>query len=141
MQYKEFPGHKTFVIIHNIGFGVMEDPYTELDISTSCDSLEEAEKEAKSIKVANNTPEEIASSWVPNTYHINVNTLTDEGKRLLDAFHIKFDQLLDKAKTEGVRPIQIGDTTVYMHPCKEFDDDTPMPIIGPSRIVWSEPKK
>ncbi len=139
MTYKNYPGYsKTYILVHNTGFGVMEAPYEEKEIVFEANTLEEAQAEAKRLTDLNNPGND--TSWKENTYHININTLTDKGKELLNDFHIKVDQLSQKAKDEGWKPVKVGGVTVFMQPCKEFDDEVPKSSFGKSRIIWSDPK-
>lgn len=92
MRYAEYENYtKVYVIVHNTGFGVMEAPYEEEGVVFETDSLEEAQSKSKEFEVANNTKEQIKSSWIPNTYHINVNTLSEGGKKLLGEFNDNFN--------------------------------------------------
>ena len=93
MQYREILSDKTFIVMQQKGFGVMEAPYTDVRIVYETNSQAEAEAKAKELFHLNNTPEEIQSTWCNNTYLVIINTTTEDGKRLLEEFHEKFKSL------------------------------------------------
>jgi hypothetical protein len=88
MVYKEYPGiNKTYVVVHQTGTGPMEDPYIEKGPIFFTNSLAVANKVVSKNRKYHNSPAELRSSWVPNTYVIHVNTLTKKGAFLLKKFH------------------------------------------------------
>lgn len=83
MIYAEYPGYtKTYVICRGEGFGVAEAPYIQKEVVFETDSFEEANNKREELIKSNNTEEDLKSSWVPNTYWVNVNTLSAIGKSL-----------------------------------------------------------
>ena len=86
MQYRKILSDKTFIVMQQKGFGVMEAPCTDVRIVYGTNSQAEAEAKAKELFHLNNTPEEIQSTWCNNTYLVIVNTTTEDGKRLLEEF-------------------------------------------------------
>lgn len=99
MRYKDYPDYEeTYIIHHNTGYGVMESLRVEHGIVASCSTLEEANNICEELTRLNNSAEDIKSSWIENTYSININTCTDEGKKLLKEFHIQTDKLFKEIK-------------------------------------------
>lgn len=115
MKYKEYTGYtKTYVVVHNTGFGVQEAPYEEKEVVFETDDKQEAYAKASELRTANNSSDDIASSWVPNTYWVNVNTLSEGGKLLEKEFLIQFDERLKEGLDEGKCYVgKIGDITYY----------------------------
>lgn len=99
MTYKEYKGYtKAYIVVHNTGFGVMEAPYKEKEVVYETDSLKEAEKVSRKFEKKNNSKKDIKSTWIPNTYWINVNTLSPKGKLLEKEFDSKCNDKIDYAK-------------------------------------------
>ena len=114
MTYKEYPDHtKPFIVVRCSGFGVMEAPYVEHEVVFECDNKETAELKAKQLKQLNNTPEEIKSSWVPNTYHININTACEEGKRLVEEFRSGFDKMAESVMNNYTYDVKVHNGITY----------------------------
>jgi hypothetical protein len=87
MNYKDYKGcFKTYVVVHNTGFGTMEANFVEHDVVYETDDYGDATSKALEFKIQNNTPSEIQSSWCNNTYHVNVNTLSEQGNVLFERF-------------------------------------------------------
>jgi len=106
MKYKNYEGYtKTYILVHNTGTGTMEDNYMEHEVVYETDDYDDAENKALELKLKNNPKKDIESSWCNNTYHININTLTDKGKRLLSDFKVRADESFKKL-------IKSGDYTV-----------------------------
>lgn len=102
MTYKEYPEIKeTYVVVQNSGFGVQEAPYEEVGVVFSTNDKEEAYKKAEELKIANNSPEDIKSSWVPNTYCVNINTSSEEGKKLSNKFSDAFREMWDRTNNDS----------------------------------------
>lgn len=113
MTYKEYPNcTKTFVVVHKTGFGVQEAPYIEKEVVFESDDEQIAQTEADRLTKENNEPD--CGSWKENTYWINVNTLTEQGKKLIEEFHSQFDERLKKGLEESkYNVMQVGDRTYY----------------------------
>lgn len=122
MEYREYPSNKTYIVVHKTGFGIMEAPYVEKEVVYESNNLKDAEKKADEFEIQNNSPKEIKSSWVPNTYWININITTKQGKQLLDKFGKEFDEQMKKVKTENYKTYKIGDSTLYMEHNKLLND-------------------
>jgi hypothetical protein len=91
MKYKDYAEYsKTYVLVHNTGFGVQEDNYIEHEVVYETDDYDDAINTSLELKMKNNTDEQIKSGWCDNTYQININTLTKNGKLLYDKFIIQF---------------------------------------------------
>ncbi|MES3018165.1 MAG: hypothetical protein V4721_10310 [Bacteroidota bacterium] len=144
MRYQDHPGYdKAYVIMRCSGFGVMEANYVDEEIVFQTDDQEEAYEKARSLTNENNTPKQIKSSWIPNTYWVHANTLTAEGKRLLDAFNAE-----NKAHSDRIRnhpdfvETKIGNVTIHSigEPSKsEKDLWTPKKVAGSpmGQSVWN----
>lgn len=135
MKYKQYPNcTKTFVVVRNTGFGVMESPYEEHEVVFEHDDLDVAKAESKSLTERNNTPEQIKSSWIPNTYQINVNTLSESGKKLEQEFDKDFDERIANGNYDVKK---IGDITFFVPPSADNClSDTSQKF--PTRIAYSE---
>ena len=139
MEYREYPSDKTYIVVHKTGFGVMENPYTEKEVAYESNSLKDAKDKANELERQNNTEENIKSSWIYNTYWININTTTPEGKKLLKKFGKEFDRKMEKAKEGNFKAYKVGDQTIYMQHCEAFD--APLkPQPRSIRIIYSKPK-
>lgn len=124
MQYKDYEGYsKTYVLVHNTGFGVMEDNYIEHDVVYETDDYEDAQNKALEFKIKNNKPEDIQSSWCYNTYHINVNTLSNKGQELLSSYKDYFDDTLKDIDKSGYIKIENHGVCFYFKELKNFTDD------------------
>lgn len=138
MRYKDYEGFtKTYIIVHNIGFGTPEDNYEEVAPVAEADTYAEAAKIANNLKGENNPPEDLQSSWCYNTYHININTLTDDGKELLEEFYKESDALLKKAidNPDNYTVSKSGEYTFYMQKCPEFD--SPKYLVKDTKLFGS----
>lgn len=116
MRYSEYKNcTKVYVVVHNTGSGVMEDPYIEHEVVYETDFLKEAETRASELKLKHNSEAEIESTWCSNTYHINVNTLSDKGKKLKEVASKKFDELLKTGMKNGKYNVhKVGDLTFFI---------------------------
>jgi hypothetical protein len=116
MTYKDYKGFtKAYVIVYVTGTGVMEDSFIDHCVVFETDNKIEADKKAKELKIQNNSPAEIESTWYRNRYHVNINTLSDMGKELSKKFQNEFDERLNKGLEEGkYDKVKIGDMTFYM---------------------------
>lgn len=128
MGYKDYIGYtKTYVVCRNEGFGVMEAPYEEKEVVFETDDKDEAESMATKLKIENNTPEEIKSSWVPNTYRVNINTLSEEGAKMLLQFkaegQIHVANCEERVKNGTLKKKEMGGRTFYFPPGSIFDQD------------------
>ena len=121
------------------GFGVMEAPYIDEEIVFETDSEDEAITESKKLRNINNTPEQIKSSWVPNTYWVHVNTSTEKGKELLDIFEKEVEERLKKIQSQSnYKKIEIDGITIHT----TTDDtlfDNPTKISGQTmgEVMWN----
>jgi hypothetical protein len=115
MRYSEYKNYtKVYVVVHNTGTGVMEDPYIEHEVVYETDFLEEAEAKASELKLKHNSKAEIESTWCSNTYHINVNILSDKGKELKEKFSKEFDERLKMGmKNSKYNVHKVGDLTFF----------------------------
>ncbi|MFA7708159.1 MAG: hypothetical protein WCX73_04365 [Candidatus Pacearchaeota archaeon] len=116
MNYKDYEGFtKTYVIVYVTGTGVMEDNFIDHNVVFETNDKEEADKKAEELKVQNNSPANIASTWYSNRYHVNINTLSENGKKLLEEFESDFDERLEKGLKDGrYGKVKVGDMTFYM---------------------------
>lgn len=125
------------------GFGVMEANYVDEEIVFQTDDQEEAYEKARSLTKENNTPEQIKSSWIPNTYWVHANTLTVEGKRLLAEFDAKHKKTFDRIKNHpNYTETKIGGVTI--HSIGEPSESekklwTPPKVTGEAmgQVVWN----
>lgn len=101
MSYQEIESDKAFVVMQRSGFGVMEAPYEDVAVVFETNDKDEAEKKAKELFHANNTPKAIESTWCENTYWVITNTKTEVGKQLLDDFKRESDRIVREAKESG----------------------------------------
>jgi hypothetical protein len=92
----------------------MEDPHKFKRVVSEHRTMEEAEAEAASLKVLYNTPEEIESTWTDNNFHININSLSEEGRNYWNSRPNFFDNLNE----DDYIITQCGDIKVYTH--KQF---------------------
>ena len=112
MNYREFKNiDKTFVVIHNNGFGSQESPIIEMDVVYETNDFIEAENMAKTLQTKNNDD----NGWNYNTYDIGINTLTTEGNKLLQEF---LNQHRDDKKYYHFVD---GGKKVYVEKCDEYD--------------------
>jgi hypothetical protein len=81
MNYREFDSDKAFIVMQKSGFGVMEDPYRDVGVVFETNNEQEARDKSKELLEANNTPEQIKSSWIPNTYWVMGNYNSEPGKK------------------------------------------------------------
>lgn len=142
MKYTDYHGWtKPYVIVHNTGFGVMEAPFIEHEVVAEANTWEEAVKMANKLKVNNNSAEDIRSSWVPNTYHINVNTNCDEGKALLVEFEKEVDKAFQKVidNPDGYDTIKTRDGFTFHFQKTDLFDDPKAPT--PSDLSMTFPSK
>lgn len=139
MEYREYPSNKTYIVVHKTGFGVMENPYIEKEVVYDSNSLKDAKKRADELEIQNNSAEDIKSSWRSNTYWININITTKQGKKLLAKFGKEFDEKMKKVKWENCTAYKTGDHTVYFEHCEALDAPLkPMP--RSNRIIYSKIK-
>lgn len=124
MIYKEYEGFtKTYVICRATGFGVTEAPYIQKEVVYETNSYEAASNKQKELTIANNTEEEIKSTWRPNTYWINVNTLSDEGIRLHKELECEFNEKLAKMKeSKDFDVFKSGEYTFHKAKFPEFEN-------------------
>ena len=129
MTYKEYPDHKgCYVIVHYTGYGVMEDPYIEREPVYSTNDCDDTEALVHAFTEDYNTPEQIESTWIPDTFHINVNTITDKGKQLHKEFTEVFEIKLKEVKQDPrMQEMKFGSQTIYFIPMPEFDEPKPKP--------------
>ena len=113
MTYKDYEGFtKTYVVVYVTGTGVMEDNFIEHDVVFETNNKDEAESKANELKIHNNSPADIESTWYSNRYHVNINTLSEMGKKLLEKFQSDFDERLQKGLKEGIYDeVKVGDMT------------------------------
>lgn len=113
MIYKEYNGFtKCYVVVHNTGFGVIEAPYEEKEVVFETDLLHEAEAKSRELTSINNNPD--CGSWKENTYHININTLSELGKLMERKFEQDFNQMIESGMKAGnLRVAKIGNMTFY----------------------------
>lgn len=136
MRYKDYEGYtKPYIIVHNTGFGVMEDNYVEHEVVAEADTYLEATRIAKQFERENNTTEEIQSSWIPNTYHINVNTNCKDGQILLKEWEKESDKAFQRVKDnpEQYTTHKANGFTYHFQKIPEFDSpkiDFTTTIIG-----------
>ena|SRR5690349_960751 len=116
MEYKNYDGFsKTYVVEHNTGYGTMESNFEPVAVVFETDDLDVAKEKSAEFQRANNSKEDIESTWILNTYHINVNTLSVGGKALHKRFESKFKKYLNSIKDDpNFIKYQVGETTVYM---------------------------
>lgn len=114
MYYKDYPtSSKTFVVVHNTGYGVMESPYIEKEVVFESDSMVEAKIEAERLTVLNNDPD--CGSWQNNTYWVNTNTSTEVGKVLEKKFIQALEGMISKGLENGsIKEEKVGDMKFYM---------------------------
>jgi hypothetical protein len=101
MTYQEIESDKAFIVMQRSGFGVMEAPYEDVGVVFETNDKDEAEKKAKELFHANNTPKAIESTWCENTYWVITNTKTEVGKQLLDDFKRESERIVREAKESG----------------------------------------
>lgn len=112
MTYDNYKGFtKPYVVQHYTGTGVMEDNYIAREVVGEFDTKIEAETFADKMFKANNTPEQIKSTWYDNTYSVNVNTLSDKGKELLTDLEKGFGKI--KINKEDYEKMVVGERTFY----------------------------
>ena len=116
MTYKDYKGFtKTYVVVYVTGTGVMEDNFIEHDVVFETDNKEEADKKAEELKTYNNSPADIESTWYRNRYHVNVNTLSEGGKKLGEKFKNDFNERLQKGLEEGIYDVvKIGEIAFHL---------------------------
>jgi len=116
MTYKDYEGFtKTYVVVYITGTGVMEDNFIDHNVVYETDNKDEADKKAEELKRHNNSPAEIESTWYSNRYHVNINTLSENGKILQKQFQSDFDKRLDKGLKNGhYDKVKIGEMTFYI---------------------------
>lgn len=116
MTYKDYKGFtKTYVVVYVTGTGVMEDNFIDHNVVFETDDKDEADAKANELKIHNNSPAEIESTWYSNRYHVNVNTLSKNGKKLLTNFKNEFDERLQQGLKEGIyNEVKVGDMTFYI---------------------------
>jgi hypothetical protein len=91
MIYQKYEGFtKTYVICRGEGSGVAEDPYIQKEVVCETDNYENALKLQDILTKENNTPKQIESTWIPNTYWINVNILSKKGEELFNEAQSRF---------------------------------------------------
>jgi hypothetical protein len=94
MIYKDYKGcTKTYVIVHNQGSGATGEPYRELEVVYETDDYNDAKNKALELENKYNTPAEIQSTWLSNTFIINVNLLSEGGKKLLNTMSYNKEKL------------------------------------------------
>jgi len=112
MNYAEYEGFsKPYIVQHNTGTGVMEDPYKPKKVVGEFDTKEEAESFANKLFKENNTPEQIKSTWFNNTYWVNVNTSSDEGKELFEKLREGFKEF--EINEEEYKEIKLDGYSIY----------------------------
>jgi len=116
MTYKDYEGFtKTYVVVYVTGTGVMEDNFINHDVVFETDNKDEAESKANELKIRNNSPADIESTWYSNRYHVNINTLSEGGKKLLEEFKSDFDKRIQEGLKKGIYDVKkVGDMTFYM---------------------------
>jgi hypothetical protein len=122
MKYKDYEGFtKTYVIVYVTGTGCMEDNFIDHDVVFETDNKDEAESKANELKIHNNSPADIESTWYRNRYHVNINTLSEMGKKLLEEFRNDFNKTLQKGLKEGIYDkVEVDDITFYMDNRRKF---------------------
>jgi len=116
MTYKDYDGFtKTYVVVYVTGTGVMEDNFIDHDVVFETDDKGEADSKAEELKIQNNSPVDIESTWYRNRYHVNINTLSEGGKKLYEKFKSDFDERIQKGLKDGIYDVKkVGDMTFYM---------------------------
>ena len=128
MKYKEYTGYtKTFIVVHNTGFGVQEASYQEQGIVYETDNEADAYKKADELRTKNNSAEDLKSSWAYNAYQVNINTLTEQGKEFLKKFESDFEESLEKIKSNPNYILSIDDFGNNWHGIKNDKLDTNSP--------------
>ncbi len=139
MNYQDYPNYtKTFIVMRCSGFGVMEAPYQDEEVVFETDNEDEAYAESNRLRETNNTPEQIKSSWIPNTYWVHVNTSTEAGKKLLAEFQREANERLENLKQQpNYKMVTIGRVTVHTTTDDSFFDSSPK-ITGSAMedVVW-----
>lgn len=114
MTYKDYHGFiKAYVVVHNTGHGVMESNFVERDVVFETDDYEEAVSVSKQLEIKNNPEDSIRSGWPNNTYHINVNTLSEKGKLLFDTWRTEVTLRFEKEK-KHYTTIVLGGITYHI---------------------------
>lgn len=116
MTYKDYDGFtKTYVVVYVTGTGVMEDNFIDHDVVFETDDKGEADSKAEELKIQNNSPADIKSTWYRNRYHVNINTLSDGGKKLYEKFKSDYNERIQKGLKDGIYDVKkVGDMTFYM---------------------------
>lgn len=140
MIYKDYIGFtKTYVVVHNTGFGVMEANYIEKEVVFETNYIDEAYSKSIEFRNKNNTEEEIKSSWIPNTYWVNVNTLNIEGQKLYKILRNEVEEKIKLAKESGnYKKYNFDGNSILMQHNKKFDDNkiTGKPMCD---MIWIHP--
>lgn len=64
MKYSEYENcTKVYVVVHNTGSGVIEDPYIEHEVVFETDFFGEAKAKALELRLKYNSKAEIESTW------------------------------------------------------------------------------
>ncbi len=140
MTYKEYPDcTKTYIVVHQTGFGVMEAPYVEKEVVYETNSQGHAHRKAEEFTKERN-PDYGKTSWLNHTYIVNINILTKKGALLHKQFGKEFDERWKEGKKRGDKAYKVGQYTFLVAPHPAFDEPS-KPEAFPNRIIWSEPKK
>lgn len=99
MEYKEYSHIKDcYVVVHCTGNGVMEDRYVEQGIVYSSNDKKKCERKIKQLTKENNTPQQIKSTWLDNTYMLCINSSSEKGEMLYREWSKKFKDEIEYAK-------------------------------------------
>lgn len=142
MEYKQYPNHtKAYIVVRMMGSGAQGDTFSEQEVCFETDDKIEAVAKIEELTIANNTPEEIKSSWKSNTFLMNINTCSEYGKKLEE----DFSEIFEKRLKDGIAANRYRKETINGIDCyfdKSMDGiwNTPKEEL-PTRIAWSEIKK
>lgn len=116
MTYKDYDGFtKTYVVVYVTGTGVMEDNFIEHNVVFETNDKGEADSKAEELEMQNNSEADIKSTWYSNRFHVNINTLSEGGKKLHEKFKSDFDQKIQKGLEDGIYDVKkVGDMTFYI---------------------------
>ena len=114
MEYREYPGEKTPLVCRYRGSGFMEDPHTFVEVAGSFEDRDEAIQFKNTLTYTTNTQEEIESTFLTNTYVVNINTLTLQGKKVEKDFETSFEEKWGSVKD----CFKVGEFEIKF--CEEF---------------------